>query len=173
MHKTGQDLSGSQEVPESRSDLRGNNADGTCKLALRVEDRGTDPDSIVDIFSAGNGVAVLADLFNSSRRSSGRTCGNAWSWMMMVRKYSSMKVGVCHAREDLSDRSAVHIHLVAEFLDDLLSGSGPSTFDHKAPYCRPGSRDKRPPLSALRAASGYCGQHPEDGSLWRQPFLKE
>ena len=44
-------------------DLRGNNADGTCKLALRVEDRGTDPDSIVDIFSAGNGVAVLADLF--------------------------------------------------------------------------------------------------------------
>ena len=44
-------------------DLRGNNADGTCKLAFRVEDRGTDPDSIVDIFSAGNGLAVLADLF--------------------------------------------------------------------------------------------------------------
>ena len=42
-------------------DLRGNNADGTCKLALRVEDRGTDPDSIVDIFSARTATPLPAE----------------------------------------------------------------------------------------------------------------
>lgn len=57
-------------------DLRGNNADGTCKLALRVEDRGTDPDSIVDIFFAG-GDAVTGAATVILAMGAGRTAARA------------------------------------------------------------------------------------------------
>ena len=44
-------------------DLWGDDPDGTGKLAFRVEDWCTDPYCVIDVFSTGNGIALLTDLF--------------------------------------------------------------------------------------------------------------
>ena len=73
MRRTVRDLSGCQETPEYRPDLRGDDSNGTGEFTVGVEDRCPDSKGVGDILSVSDGVAILADLFNSSRRSSGRT----------------------------------------------------------------------------------------------------